>query len=554
MSMHPHAIGSIPEETVRVARAAFPRGNLYLTMRDQLGTLYEDQNFAALFPTRGRPAEAPWQLALVCVFQFIEGLSDRQAAEAVRSRIDWKYALSLDLTDPGFDFSVLSKFRVRLIAGSAEMRLLETMLEQFKAQGLLKAHGKQRTDSTHVLAAIRALNRLECVGETLRAALNTLATLAPGWLREHAAPEWFDRYSMRIEEARLPKGQEARKLYAELIGADGSQLLSALYDPSAPVHLWKLPAVQALRQTWVFQYYAEEGQLRWRKAEDLPPAAVRFDSPYDPEAHYGNKRSITWTGYKVHLTETCEDNEIHLITHVETTPAGITDSELSAPIHDALAKRDLLPNEHFLASGYVDADLLVKSQRDLGIEVVGPVRPDSSWQAQADQGYDVAHFRVDWQTHQVVCPQGKINTCWTPHLDAWDNPVISVKFSRTDCRLCPTRSLCTKAAEAPRHVTLRVQTDHEMLQRVRELQTTPEWKTRYERRAGIEGTISQGARAFGLRRSRYIGQAKTHLQHILIAGAINLVRFASWTAGIPHAKTRTSRFAALKTPGVRLAI
>lgn len=296
MSMHPHAIGSIPEETVRVARAAFPRGNLYLTMRDQLGTLYEDQNFAALFPTRGRPAEAPWQLALVCVFQFIEGLSDRQAAEAVRSRIDWKDALSLDLTDPGFDFSVLSKFRVRLIAGSAEMRLLETMLEQFKAQGLLKAHGKQRTDATHVLAAIRALNRLECVGETLRAALNTLATIAPGWLREHAAPEWFDRYSMRIEEARLPKGQEARKLYAELMGADGSQLLSALYDPSAPVHLWKLPAVQALRQTWVFQYYAEEGQLRWRKAEDLPPAAVRFDSPYDPEAHYGNKRSITWTG------------------------------------------------------------------------------------------------------------------------------------------------------------------------------------------------------------------------------------------------------------------
>ncbi len=141
MSMHPHAIGSIPDETVRVAHAVFPRGNMYLTMRDQVGTLYEDQNFAALFPKRGRPAEAPWQLALVCVFQFVEGLSDRQAAEAVRSRIDWKYALSLDLADPGFDFSVLSKFRARLLAGSAEMILLETMLERFKAQGLLKARG-----------------------------------------------------------------------------------------------------------------------------------------------------------------------------------------------------------------------------------------------------------------------------------------------------------------------------------------------------------------------------------------------------------------------------
>src|SRR5918911_222375 len=146
--MHPQAIGAIPEETVRIARAAFPRGNPYMTMRDQLGRLYDDQDFAALFSKRGRPAEVPWQLALVCVFQFMEGLSDRQAAEAVRSRIDWKYALGLELADPGFDYSVLSKFRARLLAGSAEMKLLDWMLEQFKAQGLLKARGKQRTDST----------------------------------------------------------------------------------------------------------------------------------------------------------------------------------------------------------------------------------------------------------------------------------------------------------------------------------------------------------------------------------------------------------------------
>ncbi len=546
MSMPPHAIPTIPEETIRVARAAFPRSNVYLTMRDQLGTLYENEHFAPLFPKRGRPAEAPWQLALVCVFQFVEGLSDRQAAEAVRSRIDWKYALSLDLTDPGFDFSVLSKFRVRLLVGSAEMLLLETMLERFRAQGLLKARGQQRTDSTHVLASIRALNRLECVGETLRAALNELATLAPEWLREHLAPEWFDRYSTRIEDSRLPKGKEARKDYAEVIGADGSRLLTSLYDSSAPPHLRELPAVQILRRIWTFHYYAEEGQLRWRKAEDLPPAGMRFDSPYDPEARFGNKRTTTWTGYKVHLTETCEDEEIHLITHVETTAAGITDSELSAPIQDALAKKDLLPNEHFLDAGYVDADLVVKSQRDLGIEVIGPMRPDSSWQVKADQGYDLTHFTIDWEAHQVLCPQRKRNTCWTPHLDAWGTPVISVKFSRTDCRLCPVRALCTKAAESPRHMTLRVQTDHEMLQQVRRLQTTPEWKKRYERRAGIEGTISQGTRSFGLRCSRYIGEAKTHLQHIFTASAINLVRFAAWKAGTPQTKTRTSRFAALK--------
>jgi transposase len=370
--------------------------------------------------------------------------------------------------------------------------------------------------------------------------------VAPEWLQEQAAPEWFDRYSTRIEESRLPKGQEAREQYAELIRADGSHLLSAIYEPSAPPHLRELPAVQILRHSWISQYYAQEGRLRWRKAEDLPPAALRSDSPYDPEAHYGNKRSQTWTGYKVHVTETCDDDEIHLITHVETTLAGVTDSDLSAPIHEALAKKTLLPDEHFLDAGYMDADLLVTSQKELGIEVVGPVRPDSSWQAQAGQGYDVAHFRVDWGAHRVVCPEGCANTCWTPHTDAWGNPVISVKFSRTDCRLCASCSLCTKAAEAPRHLTLRPQADHETLQRIRADQTTPEWKRRYERRAGIEGTISQGTRAFGLRRSRYIGLARTHLQHLLTAGAINLVRFAYWKAEVPWAKTRTSRFAALK--------
>lgn len=109
MSLHPHAIPAIPEETIRVACAAFPNGNIYLMMQDQLGTLYEDEHFTSLFPKRGRPAEAPWRLALVCVFQFVEGLSDRQAAEAVRSRIDWKYALSLDLADPGFDYSLFSR-------------------------------------------------------------------------------------------------------------------------------------------------------------------------------------------------------------------------------------------------------------------------------------------------------------------------------------------------------------------------------------------------------------------------------------------------------------
>jgi len=225
MSLHPQEIPPIPEETMRVARAAFPRGNVYMRMRDELGTIYEDQLFVSLFPARGQSAEAPWRLAFTTAMPCAEGLSDRQAADAVRSRIDWKYALSLDLTDSGFDHTVLSEFRTRLLAGGAEQLLLDTLLSRLRERGLLKARGRQRTDSTHVLAAIRALNRLERVGETLRHALNSLAGVAPDWLRAQVPAAWFDRYGPRMDTYRLPRSAAAREELAAIIGADGRRLL-----------------------------------------------------------------------------------------------------------------------------------------------------------------------------------------------------------------------------------------------------------------------------------------------------------------------------------------
>lgn len=195
MSLQIEIAYSVPEQTARIARAAFPKGSPYLAMRDQLGTLFADEQFADLFPPQGQPAEAPWRLALATVLQFAEGLSDRQAAEAVRSRIDWKYALGLELEDKGFDFSVLSEFRARLLHNGAEQRLFERLLTLGRERGWIKIRGKQRTDSTHVVAAVRALNRLECVGETLRDVLNTLAESAPDWLGAHLPSEWIDRYA-----------------------------------------------------------------------------------------------------------------------------------------------------------------------------------------------------------------------------------------------------------------------------------------------------------------------------------------------------------------------
>ena len=221
MTLPPPNDFSIPEETARIAHAAYPKGNRYLKLRDALGTIYQDHSFAHLFPHDGRLAEAPWRLALITVLQFLEELPDRQAADAVRGRIDWKYLLGLSLDDSGFDFSVLSDFRARLVQGEAEQLLLDTLLELCKEQGWLKERGRQRTDSTHILAKVRAINRLMCVGETMRFALNSLAIVAGDWLLEHSHEEWPYRYGHRIEEKPFPKDQASRLAVAETIGRDG---------------------------------------------------------------------------------------------------------------------------------------------------------------------------------------------------------------------------------------------------------------------------------------------------------------------------------------------
>ncbi len=359
MSLRAPLVYCIPEETARVARAAFPKGNPYLRMRDSLGPIYTNPEFALLFPNNGQPAEAPAQLALVTIMQFAEGLSDRQASDAVRARLDWKYALALELTDPGFDASVLSEFRSRLIAGNAELLLFEMMLTLFREQGLVKPRGRQRTDATHVLAAIHVLNRLECVGETLRHALNTLAVVALKWLRSWVPSPWFDRYGHRFEEYRLPPGKPERYTVAAEIGTDGIQLLRRIYDPGAPGWLREVPSVQILRQVWVQQFYAAlpDHPISWRTAEDLPPAPLLISSPYDPEARYSRKRETEWVGYKVHVTETCDEDTPHLLTDVTTTAAPTPDHAVTARVQQQLVARELPPAEHIVDTAYVTAGI-----------------------------------------------------------------------------------------------------------------------------------------------------------------------------------------------------
>jgi transposase len=545
MSLHPQEIPPIPEETARVAHAILPQGNRYLLLREELGTIYSDELFADVYPRVGQPAEQPWRLALVTVMQFMENYTDRQAAEAVRTRIDWKYVLSLELTDPGFHFSVLSEFRTRLLESEQGERLLTALLQECQARGWLKARGKQRTDSTHVLAAIRTINRLECAGETLRAALNDLAVVAPDWLRSHVPAEWHERYDSRIEEYQLPKEVTKRQALAEQIGADGWYLLSAINGSLAPAWLCEIPAVEVLRRVWIQQFYVSEDHVHWRTDDTIPPASLLISSPHDPQAHLSIKRSTVWTGYKVHVTETCDEETPHLLIHVETTPATTQDMEMTAEIHQALADKHLLPSVHVVDTGYVDGPHLVSSREEYRIELLGPVTIDPSWQAKAGQGFDAASFAIDWQTKQATCPQGKLSRKWKLTHDRGDTQVIRVEFGKADCLACPCRSLCTTATSNPRQLTLRPHAQYQAIQAARERQTTRTFKERYRLRAGIEGTLSQGIRAFGLRQARYLGEAKTHLQHLITATAINVARLLDWLAEVPRCKTRTSRFAAL---------
>ncbi|MFG3240709.1 IS1182 family transposase [Streptomyces sp. NPDC048157] len=552
MSLHARKIDGVPEETARVARAAFPKGSLAIRIGDELGQLFSDADFAGLYPSRGKPAWSPGRLALVSVMQFAEGLSDRQAADAVRGRLDWKYLLGLELADPGFDHSVLTEFRDRLIAADAWISLLDRVLEAAVERGLLKAGGRARTDSTIVLSAARQINGLVRLGKTLRAALNSVAAREPEWLTHWAPSDWFDRYAIRLEDTRLPKGKAKQTELIEQIGADGLMLLAALHELNAPAPLRLLDRVQSLRQMWIQQYFVDDGQVRRRDLKDRPPGAERLVTPYDTDARGSVKRGIFWDGYKVHLTETCEPDSPNLITHVATTDSTVQDVRMVAPIHAHLAQRDLLPGRHLVDAGYATAREVVTARRDHKIELVGPILASTSWQTKDAEGFSQADFTIDWDNRRVTCPNGKTTTNWREDCSQQGASVVRARFPMGMCRPCKDREQCTRAgatATIGRRITLRPQAEQKVIQQARAHEDTQQWKEEYAHRAGVEGTISQGVRAFGLRRCRYNGLAKARLQHQLTATAMNFHRLNAWWTDVPRARTRTSHLAALRPAG-----
>ncbi|MFI2651790.1 IS1182 family transposase [Micromonospora fulviviridis] len=567
MSMQPRPWPE-PDEQVAAAIRAMYAGReapLPVVVRDQLGELFADEQFGVAFGVRGRPGWSPGRLALITVFQLVENLTDRQAAEAVRDKLSWKYALGLDLADTGFDASVLSEFRARVIAHDLEERVLDLLLARLVDEGLLAAGGKQRTDATHVVAAVRDLSRLELAGESVRACLEALAAAAPDWVVQVIdVPAWSRRYGQRVHDWRLPSSQTARAELASTYGSDGFALLTAVYGPSAPPWLAQLPAVEVLRVVLLQNYvrgHDEHGRevVKRREAVDgLPPGRHRLTSPYDTHARWGTTRSASkpWNGYKVHLSETCNDpspadsadapviEPPNIITNVMTTDATVNDTVMTTPIHDRLQQRGLLPDEHYLDSGYPSIDLVIASTARYGITLVTPLRTNNSVQARAAAGFDSTAFTIDFDNQRAICPQGQTSTTWGPTTQRGSD-VIVVRFARETCRPCPVRQQCTTDRRTGRKLSVRPREVHHAIQLARAEQHTKAWQAKYARRAGVEGTVSQAVNVTGIRQARYRGLDKTHLQNVFSAVAINLIRLTAYWNGHPLDRTRTSHLARL---------
>ncbi|NMC84111.1 MAG: transposase [Anaerolineaceae bacterium] len=306
--------------------------------------------------------------------------------------------------------------------------------------------------------------------------------------------------------------------------------------------------MKIFKQVWEQQYIIEAGQIRHREMKEMPPVRQWIRSPFDPEARYGRKRDIHWVGYKVHLTETCDEEKPHLITQVETRPAIEQDNEATAEIQEELVKNQLAPSQHLVDAGYVSAKLILDSQEKHAIDLIGPVHVDPSWQSRTPGAFDASQFQVDWQAQLATCPQGQQSNGWYPQKDSQGEPVVRITFDPKTCLACPVRSQCSKAKNTGRTLVLRAEGRHQALQVARERQQTDDFKSLYRKRSGIEGTLSQGIRSSDLRRTRYVGQAKTHLQNVAIAVATNIKRLIDWLNEIPLASTRHSRFTLLLLP------
>lgn len=562
MSLHVQPIPPIPEETYHLVRRLLGETSLMVILGDQLSSFLQDADFADLYSKEGQPALSPGLLARVTLLQFMENLSDRQAVHMVITRLDWKYVLHLPLEDAGFDPSVLCEFRARLLRNDAGRRTFDRVLVTLREKGLLKGGRRQRTDSLSVLGAVRVLSRLELAMETVRTTLGALEAADPLWLSGQVPPEWAGRYGEWTQEERLvsesgDRGRAQAHSLLERTGRDLCRLLEALDGPDTPEELRRLPAVGVARTVFDQQWetstvFDQQWEISAAPPEETPPAgdgtggvrggeggvrvrptleaagAEVIRTPHDPDVRWSEKRGVEWEGYKVHLTETVEEDQPRIITDLHTTPATTPDSAEVSALQDRLRERGLPPEIHLMDRGYVTGENLAHSEAR-GIRLVGPALGDTSPQARLEGGVTLDQFEIDAAHRQARCPGGAVSVAWSEGEDDRGRRV-QVAFGAADCRGCPLHDRCV-VGRSGQGRRLHLREYHEQVSRRRREERTEAFRSEYAARSGVEASLSEEVREYGLRRARYRGQDRVQLQHLMIGAATNLRRAARWLRG-----------------------
>lgn len=524
----------LPDDLARLGAVLLPDDSPYRLVGDQLYAQYRDEDFADLYHREGKPGLSPVLLAFVTVFQCLENLSDRKAVEALKFRIDWKYALQLPLEYAGFDSSVRCDFRQRLITHEAEGRVFDRVLEQVRDLGLLKHRGTQRTDSLALLTRARTLRRLELVFETLRVALRALLRADADWLTATLPATWADRYQYHC---RVERHSEAERQALEaVVGDDGQWLLDQLAADDAPAGLRDLPAVEILRTVWKQHFEPGPEHLHF-KATSSDTGAERIETPYDPEAHWSKKgtRSI-WTGYKLQVTETDDADHPHLMTDIAVTSSLEHDGTALAEIAQRQQERGVLPGTRYADQGYVSGPTLADADAR-GEDLVGPAPVDTSPQRKLADGFTNQDFQIDMVARTAICPAGHAGRAknFVGDRDKGDKGIVFT-FQWQHCRDCALRARCVTGT---RQRFLTVREHYPRIQQARARQKTAAFKEAYPKhRCGVEGCLSALVRGQGIRRCRYAGRKKNHLRAMFVGVAVNLARSAAWLAGTRHRPKR----------------
>jgi len=483
--------------------------NPYRIIGEDLFSFIPEAELTSMYAVGGRSCINPVLLSLVTIFQYLEDIPDRVAALWVTTRLDWKYALHLPLDDGGFHYSDLCNFRKRLLAHGKESLIFEEVLKKIESLGFLKKRGYQRTDSTHVLAVVRQLSRLENLSEGLRMALKAVEQADGAFYKAKLPALYREHWSKPLSDYQMT--DDERKAALQRVGEDMHWLLGFLKTNRASfLRFPELEVVQALfSQHFLLQAHAVSLK------KEGSPGKEKIQTPHDPEARYSTKRGKGWTGYKVHITETAnEKGEVNFVTDVTTTNACERDSETLPHIQQQLEDRSLKPEAHFVDKGYTTGDNLADSQEN-GIQLMGEVSP-----LEGDGRFTADEFDLDFEAKTAICPAGCTSSSWKVFESGKHQGAVEIRFGPS-CQACPLKAQCTTAKAGRK---LRLHRHYPLLKARREEGQTAAFQQAMKRRPPVEGTLSEMVPAHGLRKTRSRGLAKTQLQHLRKGAAVNLKR------------------------------